>query len=79
MNENNKYFLDPETIDGDYAEAYQRWSHHFNKGAEHVKECFKETAFVPFEPFFDSGIQRPNWKALAESMRKSQEEFNNER
>ena len=35
--------LDPETIDGDYAEAYQRWTHHFNE----VQVCFKETAFVP--------------------------------
>ena len=52
--------LDPETIEGDYAEAYQRWKHHFNKAGDKVQECFKETAYVPFEPVFDPGIQTPN-------------------
>ena len=28
-----------------------------------IEECFKETAFVPFEPFYDSSIQSPNWKS----------------
>lgn len=70
--------LDPETIVGDYNEAYQRWEHHFNKARDKAQECFKETAFVPFEPLFDPGIQTPNWKALAKSLMKSQKEMNDE-
>lgn len=54
--------LDPETIEGDYAEAYQRWTHHFRKATENIGECFEETAFVPFEPFYDQGIITPKMK-----------------
>lgn len=69
--------LDPETIHGDYAESYQRWHHYFNKSSESIEECFKDTAFVPFEPIFDPGIQTPKWNALSESLKKMQKQMNN--
>lgn len=59
--------LDPETIEGDYAEAYQRWVHHFNKAKEYI---------IPFEPVFDAEVKTPNWKALAESLKESQRLLN---
>lgn len=64
--------LDPETIQGDYNEAYQRWNQHFDKNRESIEECFKETACVPFEPVFDPGIKAPNWKALTENLKECQ-------
>lgn len=75
--------LDPEIIEGDYSEAYQRWSHHFNKDPEKIEECFKETAFVPFEPLFTPGIQTLNWsariKALTQGLSESQKMLNFEK
>ncbi len=41
--------LDPKTIEGDYNEAYQRWTHHFDKASEKIEECFRYCMFVPFE------------------------------
>ena len=85
----DKYGLDPEIIKGDYAEAYQRWVHHFNKANDKVQECFKETAFVPFESIYDPGFHVPiesiydpgfhvpNFKELAKSLHKNQREMNN--
>lgn len=39
---------DLETIEGDYAEAFQRWKHHFDQAPDKSEECFKDSAFVPF-------------------------------
>lgn len=64
--------LDPQTCQGDYNEAYQRWIHHFNKNSESIQECFKETAFVPFEPVFDPGFITPNWKSLVDILKEGQ-------
>ena len=67
---------DPETIEGDYRESYQRWNHHFNKSSENIDLAFKDSAFVPFEPKFDPGIETPNWSNFAERIRKSIEIMN---
>lgn len=74
--ENEERIFDPETIDGDYAEAYQRWHHHFSKASDKIKECFKETAIVPFKPFFDPEIHTPKWKFLDKSLKENQKRMN---
>mgnify|MGYP003352138765 CR=1 FL=1 len=68
--------LDPETIEGDYAEAYQRWKHHFDKARDKIQDCFKETAFVPFEPLYDPEVHKTNWKSLIRDLVKNQEKYN---
>lgn len=66
--------LDPETIESDYNEAHQKWEHNFNKSFDNAQECFKETAFIPVK-LFHTGIQTPNWAALAASLKKMQKEI----
>lgn len=61
--------LDPETIHGDYAEAYQVWHHRFNKDGQKTEECFKDCAFVPFEPLFEP-CETPHWDRFASSLMK---------
>lgn len=45
--------LDPETIIGDYNEAYQRWTHYFNKASNDIDECFDKTVSTSFIPIVD--------------------------
>lgn len=64
----NRY--DPETMEGDYAEAYQIWHHKFQKDGEKVKECFKDIAYVPFEPIFHVDAYTPGWKNFVKNVKK---------
>jgi len=61
--------LDPETIEGDYREAYQRWEHIFNKSAEEANECFKDCAYVPCKLFYDPETETPGWNNYSERIK----------
>jgi hypothetical protein len=67
--------FDPDTVEGDYAEAYQRWTHHYRKSSDKIEECFKESAFVPFISI-EEALPSPNWKKLVQSLINSQKDIN---